>query len=191
MLQRWRYPEAVCSFTSECEHVNEVFTGVWEGDSSSGTGSWCSSLDVCAQRPSGFGSEPRSTPMPSPSSSQLSLACCSSTGPSWEEIADGAPTRLESARGRWAVMILQGVFSPSWWSRCSILCLLRNCWNSFDQAFLITHYESSADISLDQSLVLRRAIFWWCSHEPVFVLILTPHGSSSSGGGSSLSSLCR
>lgn len=27
VLQRWRYPEAVCSFTSECEHVNKVFTG--------------------------------------------------------------------------------------------------------------------------------------------------------------------
>lgn len=51
-----------------------------------------------------FWGQPRSTPMPSSSSSHPSLARCS-----WEEIPAGAPSRLKSTCGRCGVMILQGL----------------------------------------------------------------------------------
>lgn len=40
--------EGCSSFTSESGHVNDLFTAVWEGDSSSGTASWSCPTDVSA-----------------------------------------------------------------------------------------------------------------------------------------------
>lgn len=103
---------------------NGLFTGVWEGDSSSGTGSWSSpaeasaALDGCLQRTSVLGSASVHSHalvlFQSPIFGPLFLG----GNPSWSS--------LQAEKHMWEMWCddSPGISSPSWCSRCSHCCLV-------------------------------------------------------------------